>query len=82
MTPEESPARTGTTYHALWAGEELLSLVRLGDADSGGGETYVPGEGWVRSTAAYDVLRNGQDYDLLTAAEAEELALRMEAGEV
>lgn len=71
-----------TTHHALWAGDELLALVRLRGGDDGRtGETYRPGQGWVESAAAFDVLRNGQDYVLLAESEAEELARRMEAGE-
>lgn len=83
MDEHPGSAEDRTSYHALWAGDEVIALVRLLDTGAGErGESYRPGQGWVESTGAYDVLRNGQDYDLLTAAEAEELARRMEAGEV
>ena len=74
-----------TTHHVMWDEEDstVLILVRL--RHSGGelyGEAYRPGEGWVDSPAAFDVWRNGQDYDLIDADEAADLARRMEAGEV
>lgn len=41
-------------------------------------EAWRPGAGWVEDAGAADVYRNGQDYDLLTAAEAEALVAELE----
>lgn len=74
-----------TTHHVLWDVEErtVLALFRLRVTDEGlYGESYRPGEGWVESPGAFDVYRNGQDYDLVDAEEAERLASRMAAGEI
>jgi hypothetical protein len=58
---------------------DVLVLVRLRTAaGSTYGERYQPGKGWVEDSHAFDVMLNGQDYDLLDEDEAQELAGRME----
>jgi hypothetical protein len=74
-----------TSYHALRDDEDgtVLALFRLREEPGGlHTEAYRPGEGWVADHRAADVLRNGQDYDLLSEADAERLAAAMEAGEL
>jgi len=43
-------------------------------------ESYRPGVGWVASSGSLvaDIMRNGQDYDMIDEAEAERLASSME----
>jgi hypothetical protein len=70
-----------TTYHARIDDEsgDVLVLVRLRTAaGSTYGERYQLGEGWVEDARAFDVMLNGQDYDLLDEDEAEDLAGRIE----
>jgi hypothetical protein len=75
------------TYHVLRDDDSgtVLAMFRLrdepGEPPAFHLEAYRPGEGWVTDHRAADVFRNGQDYDLLDEAAAEELIARMEAGE-
>lgn len=70
---------TGTTFHVRRDDDgTVLALVRLRTDDEGlHGEMFRPGVGWVLDALALDVLRNGQDYDLVDAGEAEEVAATM-----
>jgi len=73
-----------STYHVLRDDEDgtVLALFRFREEPDGlYTEAYRPGQGWVADHRAADVMRNGQDYDLLTEAEAERLAAAMEQGE-
>jgi hypothetical protein len=65
--------RPPTSYHALPGDPgEVLLLVRLNAPDSPSGwDLYHPGEGWLPDDRAFDVVRNGQDYVLLTEQEAQ-----------
>ena len=72
-----------TTYHVMTDEDsgELLILVRLYPADSEAvGEVYRSGRGWVSDDIVYDVMRNGQDYDLVDADRANALIAQIEAG--
>ncbi len=66
-------------YHVMREDDgSAYILVRLRDDGMGlHGELFVPGRGWVAHPGAFDVLRNGQDYDLIDEDEAERLASRM-----
>lgn len=69
-----------TSYHVLRAGDgEVLALFRLrrtpGELHT---ESWRAGQGWVEDAAAADVYRNGQDYELLTEAEAAALVAELE----
>lgn len=70
------------TYHARFDEEsdEILVLFRL-RSEAGGlhGERYEPGGGWVVDSYAFDVMRNGQDYDVVAEEEAIELAEQLDA---
>lgn len=69
-----------TTFHVRRDDDDgtVLALVRLRTDDEGlHGEAYQPGVGWVTDPSALDVLRNGQDYDLVEADEASALAAAM-----
>lgn len=69
------------TYHARFDEEsdEVLVLFRL-RSEAGGlhGERYAPGSRWVADHYAFDVMRNGQDYDVVDEEEAAELAKRLD----
>jgi hypothetical protein len=41
-------------------------------------EAWRPGAGWVEDARAADVYRNGQDYELLTEAEADATVAELE----
>jgi hypothetical protein len=72
-----------TTYHAMFDDDGIASiLVRLRKV-SGSlfGEAYRPNEGWITSNLAFDIMVNGQDYDLLDADEAAEVAGAMDRAE-
>lgn len=73
--------RPPTSYHALSGDSgEILILVRLNAPDSPSGwDVYQPGVGWISDDRAFDVMRNGQDYDLLTASEARAMITRWES---
>ncbi|AEE44627.1 hypothetical protein [Cellulomonas fimi] len=68
-----------TTFHVRRDDDgTVLALVRLRTDDEGlHGEAYQPGVGWVANPSALDVLRNGQDYDLVDADAAALLAAAM-----
>jgi hypothetical protein len=72
-----------TTYHALFDDDGVPSiLVRLRMTNGSlFGETYRPNEGWVASNYAFDIMVNGQDYDLLNAAEAADAAAAIDRAE-
>lgn len=69
-----------TTYHVLWDEPGVVHrIVRLRDDGTGlYGEIYVPGTGWESDPRAFDVMRNGQDYDLVPAEEADRLTAELE----
>lgn len=72
-----------TTYHVMLADDgDVIALFRFRrDATGAYHESYRRGEGWVESTSAADVFRNGQDYDVIDEAEAERLAAKLERDE-
>ena len=58
----------------------VLLLFRLRHSEEGlHREGYQKGEGWVDDHRAADVFTNGQDYDLIDAAEADRLIAIIEA---
>jgi hypothetical protein len=73
------PDEAWATYHVMREDDGTASLlVRLRHQGAAlYGEVFVPGDGWVEDARAFDVLRNGQDYDLIDESEAERLAARM-----
>lgn len=73
-----------TTYHAMFDDDGVASiLLRLRNEDGElHGETYRPGEGWVRSDYAFDVMRNGQDYDLVDPDDVAAVTAAMDEAEV
>lgn len=69
-----------TTYHVLRGDdrEPVLALLRVRRTGEGAVfERFRPGEGWVESPSAADLMRNGQDYDLIDAREAARLAAQL-----
>lgn len=61
-----------TTYHVMIGDDGVpMTLLRLRRTDGSlFGETYTPNEGWIESAQAFDVMTNGQDYDLIGPEEA------------
>jgi hypothetical protein len=54
-------------------------LVRLRDDGAGlHGELLLPGRGWVEDARAFDVMRNGQDYDLVDEVEAAAIVAKLD----
>jgi hypothetical protein len=70
------------TYHVMREADgTVFLLLRLRHEGARMyGEVFAPGAGWVEDVRAFDVLRNGQDYDLIDEREAERLIAQMPAG--
>jgi hypothetical protein len=71
-----------TTHHARFDEDtdEVLAFFRL-RSESGGfhGERYETGIGWTVDNYAFDVLKNGQDYEFIPEGEVEDLIAKMNA---
>lgn len=75
------PDQERTTYHVMRDEDGTAFILLRVRYESAGvyGELFFPDEGWVEDVRAFDVLRNGQDYDLIDESEAERLAAEMQA---
>ncbi|MER6669433.1 hypothetical protein ABT256_33090 [Amycolatopsis japonica] len=69
------------SYHArVEDSGEVIILVRLREVgEATYGERYRRNEGWIRDDYAFDVLLNGQDYEVLTDDEVLDAIAQIDA---
>lgn len=68
-------------YHVMYDDEtgDVMILLRFTTTGPTIGESYRPGVGWVVDNRAFDIMLNGQDYEIVDESTAEELVAELEA---